>query len=125
MQPTRALCRDPPIQAPRPRLRPPNTHLDDMTCSVCGEAGHNRSTCPKAIGIHKAPRSSKPRNTVKDFMNVPRGFRPVRLPDGQIVLMKHEHLYPEKVQCECGVQVSAVEYAQRASHGPLLLLLSP
>ena len=53
----------------------------------------------------------KPRSGVQEFLDVPRGFRPVRLPDGQIMLMKHEHLYPEKVQCECGVRVSAVECA--------------
>jgi len=39
----------------------------------------------------------------------PRGYRPVRMADGQIILMKHEDLYPEKVVCECGVRVSACD----------------
>ena len=85
-----------------------------MKCSVCSEVGHNRATCPRAVGVVKR-RVAKPKDVVKEFMNVPRGFRPVRMPDGQIVLMKHEHLYPEKVQCECGVHISAVEYAHPAS----------
>ena len=80
-----------------------------MPCTVCGAAGHNRGTCPKALGGGIRKPTAKREAAIPEYVNVPRGFRPVRLPDGQIVLMKHEHLYPEKVQCECGVQVSAAD----------------
>lgn len=89
-----------------------------MPCTICGMNGHNRGTCEKAVGIHKRPRLNKPRGSTVEFMDVPRGFRPVRLPDGQVMLMKHEHLYPEKVQCECGVNISAVECAAHLASLP-------
>jgi len=38
----------------------------------------------------------------------PRGYREV-LRDGKIVIMKLEELFPEKVECECGVRVSAAD----------------
>ena len=46
----------------------------------------------------------------------PRGYRPVKMPDGNVVLMKHEELYPEKIMCECGVRVSAVDRRALVRH---------
>ena len=66
-----------------------------MPCSYCKNPGHNRSTCPEAPqGVRK---QRKPREGGKEFVSCPRGYRPVRMADGTIVLMKHQELCPEKV----------------------------
>ena len=86
-----------------------------MPCTLCGQPGHNRSTCPdNPRGIQK--KSFKPREDVKEFRMCPRGYRPVKMPDGNVVLMKHEELYPEKIMCECGVRVSAVDRRALVRH---------
>ena len=80
-----------------------------MPCTVCNQNGHNRSTCPIAMSQGVKKKQYKSREEVREFRECPRGYRPVRMGDGTIVLMKHEELYPEKVLCECGVRVSAVD----------------
>ena len=79
---------------------------DLMPCRVCRGNGHNRTTCPMltmAASSNDVPVASKVIRRPP-----PRGYREV-LKDGQIVIMKLEELFPEKVECECGVRVSATD----------------
>jgi len=71
-------------------------HHKRMVCSLCGEAGHNRTRCAGGGAIKKKKKKSKPQM----FWCAP-GMVPVKR-DGVVVMMSETELYGDKIQCKCG-----------------------
>ena len=108
-----------------------------MVCSACNLPGHNIKKCPRlgldggssrkkravlavndseACGL-RGPRGFLPvvDKGAMEFRDCPRGYYPVKQA-GDVVLMKKEELDQYKIQCECGVKVSAVDRRALSRH---------